>query len=97
MLNLKMRLKMKKLIKNLAVIAIALFGFAIIGTNVSSGIENPYPAPPPGGGGGGEDCNLCVVTNWYGKVIFSCRPKLNSSCSDSGGGYTVSCEGAKEC
>jgi len=42
----------KKKIKNLAVVAIALFGFAIIGTNVVSGYENLYPDPGNGGGGG---------------------------------------------
>ncbi len=55
----------KKKIKNLAAVAIALFGFAIIGTNVSSGIENPYPAPPPGGGGGGENCPGGYCSNWF--------------------------------
>ncbi len=56
---------MKKLIKNLAVIAIALFGFAVIGVNLSADYENPYPAPPPGGGGGGSEIKCrCSILPW---------------------------------
>jgi len=80
----------KKKIKNLAAVAIALFGFAIIGTNVSSGIENPYPAPPPGGGGGGGSytCYHTWKGTWIGgwHIIdcYTCTQKRVSEFRDKG-------------
>ncbi len=60
---------MKKIIKNLAVIAIALFGFAVIGVNVVSvSYGNPYETimEDPGEGGGGV-AGICY-TNYMGGV-----------------------------
>ena len=87
----------KKILKNVAILTFALFGLGIIGNNVMYA-KDSLIEDPGDGGGGGEDCNLCVVTNVWGNVIFSCRPKQGvNNCEDSGGGYTVSCENAEEC
>jgi len=44
-----------------------------------------------------EECDLCVVKNIWGKVIFSCRQMQDEECEKSGGGYSVYCNNAIEC
>jgi len=73
----------KKKTKNLAAVAIALFGFTIIGTNVVAGYENLKPAPPPGGGGNEKGT---LVSNQAGDFYCCCdgtRSCSSPSCGSS--------------
>ncbi len=45
---------------------------------------------------GDSDCTLCKVT-YLGATLFSCKPKIGSSCSATKKGATVSCSNAIEC
>ncbi len=43
------------------------------------------------------ECDLCVIKNLMGKIVFSCKAKPDESCSKSGGLGSVYCNNAEEC